>query len=267
VIAKSTTPNQVRKRERTATAAYPYHPLQLCVDIGAAVREIGNGKSEVSTSMLAARLKVPEVSGDFTTKLVSAKRYGIIEGKTSFTLTAAAKRYFFPTKDPASEKRAALLGFFASPEAFSRLIELYDGSRLDLEIMGNMLHQEMGIPDSWKSRIAKFFVRSAEFVGAIDSSGILRFRANSEGLNDYSSLSSHSINQDDDAIDEPEDRTDRPVKERRRDIVRDVDDSPEGIVVWSYPCEGRKLRIETPENITMDTWQKLNRYMQVIKPE
>jgi len=239
--------------------------------MGNAVREIGNGKSEVSKSLLASRLGISEQAGDFTTKIVSSKCYGIIEGKTSFSLTPLAKTYFFPTKNPENERKQALIQFFSSPGSFSRLIELYDGTKPSLEIMGNMLHQEMGIPDSWKSRVAKFFMRSAEHAGAIDPNGFLRVKAQLETLSATvagppESLSHHANST---VHHERSDASSQPAHQKtphgHHPEIASAN-SPSGIVVWTYPCEGRTLRIETPENITPEVWQKLSRYLDVIKP-
>jgi len=254
-----------RTRERTSSVSYPYHPLSLCLDIGEAVREIGNAKSEVSKSLLAHRLQVPEKSGEFSQKLASAKCYGIIEGKSAFNLTAVAKSYFFPTNDPDTERKVALLKFFSSPGAFSRLLSKYDGVRPpSLEVLGNVLHQEMGIPDSWKTRIAKFFTRSAEFSGALDSSGFLRHQALLETLASGAAIQSRNYSEQSDTY------ASAPlasVKKHPQVVVETPLEDPVGVVVWTYPCDGKRLRIETPENMTMEVWEKLRRYLDVVKPE
>src|SRR2546430_8505752 len=97
-----------QKRTRTATVSYPYHPLALCLDVAKAVREIGNGKTEVSRSLLASHLGVDEKSADFAQKLASSKCYGLIEGRSSFRLTELALGIYFPTEDSEREKRIAL---------------------------------------------------------------------------------------------------------------------------------------------------------------
>jgi hypothetical protein len=257
VTTKSTSGDTGPRRERTASVSYPYHPLALCIDIGTAVREIGNGKADVSKSMLAHRLKTSEQSGDFASKLASTKTYGIIEGKGSFSLTAAAKTYFFPTKNPEIEKQQALLTFFSSPGAFRELIRMYDGSQLSPEIMANVLHQQMGIPDSWTGRVSKFFVRSAEQAGAMDS-GHLRYKAICERLAYAIPSSSHETN--DQQIHK---ETKSTPFENLKDPAREIDP---GTVVWSYPCEGNEVRVETPQNLTKEVWEKLKRYIDVLEP-
>ena len=230
------------------------------------MREIGNGKAEVSKSLLAARLKVSETSGDFITKIASAKCYGIIEGKTSFTLTPAARTYFFPTVNIEREKKQSVMTFFASPGAFAKLIETYDGSKPDLVLMGNVLHEEMGIPDSWKGRVAKFFMRSAEYAGAIDSGGFLRFKAHRETI-------AQGIEDQGDDADDREIHHDRSSGSNssgrtpaRREALRHVPQDSPDVAVWTYPCGDLNLRIETPKQLTTEVWEKLMRYMEVIKP-
>src|SRR5208283_1170019 len=45
------------------------------------------------------------------------------------------------------------------------------------EMLGNIIHTEAGIPVSKKSILAGCFIRSANFIGAIDSGGVLRCNA------------------------------------------------------------------------------------------
>lgn len=246
-------------------ASYPYHPLNLCMVVGNAVRDIGNGKSDVSKSLLASRLGISEASADFATKLASAKTFGIIEGKSSFSLTSLAKDYYLPTRNPERQKKLCLLKFLQEPGAFARLISQFDGTKPDMEIIANVLHRDMGVPDSWKSRVARFFMRSVEFAGGIDSGGFLRVKAGIQVLegDDYEDDLS--------AVDEPQNPFSNPSRTSKsqggpQGNPREREELPEGTVVWTYPCEGGILRIETPEKLTKEAWAKLKRYIDVLEP-
>lgn len=243
--------------------AYPRHPLNLALEAADALRELGGSRVEVPKSLLAMRLKAAEDSGDFIAKVGSTKQFGLIEGKSSFTLTEAAKQYFFPT-DPET-KRLALLSFLRQPEAFAKLIEAFDGGRLpQAESIGHKLVIEFGVPDIWSPRVARFFVRSAETVGALDEHGFLRYNAAIHTAGAGTQAKVDSL----DSVPYPE-RADRFVQIKNVPPQNDVSDQHDqtGVIVWKYPCEGKMLRIETPENMSLNTWEKLNRYIQVLKPE
>src|SRR6266446_3729640 len=98
MTAKSNNPAPAKRapRPRTATVSYPYHPLSLCLDLAKAVREIGNGKQEVSKSLLASHMKLDENSADLSQKIASSKTYGLIDGRGTFKLTDLSTAYFFP---------------------------------------------------------------------------------------------------------------------------------------------------------------------------
>jgi hypothetical protein len=247
------------KRTRTATVSYPYHPLALCLDVAKAVREIGNGKTEVSRSLLASHLGIDEKSADFAQKLASSKCYGLIEGRSAFKLTDLAMGIFFPTEDPEREKRIALLEAVGTPGAFAALLERYDGSRPQpQEVLGNILGREMGLPESWKMRIASFFIRSLEMAGAISPDGYIRHKAELEKLRSSSGPSSPGFRTKD---------TNERRENGRSDAGQDDLDGDDDVLVWLYPFHGRKLRIETPATITKDVWNKINRYLQALDPE
>src|SRR5205807_1578299 len=164
------------KRTLRATVAYPRHPLALCLALTAAVRDEGGNRKPVPKSILASRMKVAEGSEDFISKIASAKCFRLIEGRAEFSLTEGAKRYYYPPNDAA--KRPAFISFLSQPEAFDELIKLYDGERLpEQQYISNRLHEQFGLPAAWASRVAGYFLRSAETVGVIDQSGFLRYHA------------------------------------------------------------------------------------------
>lgn len=256
MTAKSTgdAPPQTRSR---ATVTYPYHPLDLCLKLAEAVREIGNGRQDVDKSLLAARLNINEQSPDFRQKIASAKTYGMIDGKSALQLTETAKSYFFPTNDPEKEKAIALLKFYSSPGAYGALIEAYDGSKPPpMEVLANILGQKYNIPESWVNRIATWFLRAGVTAGAIQSDGFLRYRAKLQSLGASGGapiLPAQGGNY-------------QHLQPAPIGLSSDDGNEQFGVIVWKYPFQGKMLRIETPENLTNEIWEKLNRYIQVLKP-
>ena len=167
-------PAVVPAKRNRSSVSYPYHSLALCVDLAKGVREIGNGKQEVSRSLLASHLKIAESSGDFAQKIASTKTYGLIDGRGTFRLTDLSIGLFFPTSDPEREKKIALLQAVAQPGAFAALLDRFDGSRPPThELMGNVLGREIGIPESWKMRVATFFIKSMETAGRFGAGRLL----------------------------------------------------------------------------------------------
>jgi len=263
MTAKSKQPAASRSlRRRTSKVTYPYHSLALCLDVAKAVRDIGNGKQTVSKSLLASHLGVAENSGDFAQKIASSKCYGLIDGRGDFQLTELSRAIYYPTEDPERQKRLALFEALKNPGAFDELLTRYDGARVPpQELMVNILSQEMGLPGSWANRVALIFVRALEMIGAVTDNHI-RYNAELEKLQ-----KGHGAHH----------KTQPHASEKKRDADRSdsdqLDDPPDddsdtvGVVVWKYPCHGKWLRLEAPENLTLEVWEKLNLYLQVLKPK
>jgi hypothetical protein len=253
MTAKSQGDAPPQARTRTATVSYPYHPLDLCLALADAVREIGNGRQDVDKSLLAAHLKVDEQAADFRQKIASAKTYGMIDGKATLQLTEAAKSYFFPTQDPEREKAQALLKFFASPGAFNALIDAHDGSKPpSQEIVANIFSQKYGVPGSWASRVAGWFFRAGVTAGAIQPDGFLRYKAKVQSLGGGVTMFA--------GVPVPP----VPLPTLPSPLAREVrEEAREDVSVWTH---GKSIRVETPENLTEEMWEKLNRYIQAIKP-
>lgn len=260
MTAKSKSISAPAKRNR-ASVSYPYHSLALCVDLARGVREIGNGKQEVSRSLLASHLKIAESSGDFAQKIASTKTYGLIDGKGTFRLTDLSMGLFFPTSDPEKEKKIALLEAVAQPGAFAALLDRFDGSRPPThELMGNVLGREMGIPESWKMRVATFFIKSMETAGALGPDGFLRHAAELEKAR---AGGSDSAGQGLGGQRE-EQKSKNPALLRQYESEIGLDQV--GVTVWQYPFKGRVFRVETPEDMPREVWEKLNRYVSVLEP-
>lgn len=44
-----------------------------------------------------------------------------------------------------------------------------------------------------------------------------------------------------------------------------TDDAPDGSDAWSYA--GGKIKVQTPGKLSKELWDKLNAYVQMLKPE
>jgi hypothetical protein len=251
MTAKSNTATAPAKRNR-ASVSYPYHQLALCLDLANAVKEIGNGKQEVSRTLLASHLKLGENSGDFSQKIASTKTYGLIDGRGAFRLTDLALGLFFPTTDPVLQKKIALLEAAAAPGAFEALLQRYDGSKLPShELIGNVLSQQMGIPESWKVRVTTFFIKAMEVAGALGPDGFLRHAAELEkarlgsGGPDLSFKPASNVAGGNGTPPPPADEPDSP-----------------GVITWKY----KALRVHTPDDMTREIWEKLKAYVDILEP-
>jgi hypothetical protein len=237
--------------------SYPYFNLSAALKIGAAVAESGGANLPISKSVLTAHLKESEKSAVLQQRIASARCFGIIDGRNSFTLSDAGRRYYLPTSD--TDKSFALLEFLATPPAFAEIIKRFDGTKLpSREILSNLIHREGRVPASWKDRIAAYFSSSAALAGALDAAGFLRFRALKErGL--QKSTPEVSV-----ASVEPN-RT--VASGQTTEIKRDFD-VPTHIDsnVWDFSFGGKTVRLVTPTELDKSLWEKLNAYVQLLKP-
>ncbi|HEX4119452.1 MAG TPA: hypothetical protein VH619_02395 [Verrucomicrobiae bacterium] len=235
-------------------SVYPLYPLDEAIKIAEAVKDMGGSRSSVSKALLAKHMHYAETGPSFVQRIASAKTYGLIDGWGAYGLTDSAKRYFYPTND--TEKQNASLHFLSTPSAFKLLIERFDGERLPPnEMLGNVLHQEAKVPTSWKDRLASMFVRGAQSIGIIDAEGILRYGANM-----------HNFSPAETAREHPGD-----VPKIKVDAGAATSEAPErsgpGQTVWAFRHKsGERIRLETPEDMTRELWEKLNAYVQILKP-
>jgi len=240
-----------RKDDERSGGNYPYYPLSTCLPVADAVKSLGGGKTPVSKALLASSIKEDERGQTINFKLASAKSFGLIEGRTEFSLTETAKRYYFPTNE--SDRQNSLLDFLAYPPAFQKLIERFDGSKLPpADILGNILHRELGVPQSWKDRVAGFFIRSAQGVAAIDEQGHLRIKASKDGR------VSGNI-----PATPPEISAPQPESVKYRRVAGHLNVDPK---TWSQTEDNRTVFVEHPRDINMQEWEGLNQYVLRIKP-
>jgi len=233
---------------------YPLFALPECFRVAEAVRDLGGARSPVRKSSLAQHLKFPESSPSFSQRLGAAKAFKLIEGHGSYSLSDAAKRYFYPISE--SQKAEAGLEILSSPLAFQSIIRRFSGDKLPTsEIIANIVHREAGVPLSWKDRTASFFRKSAEFLGVVDAEGFLRY-GNENAVSESKEQS----------IKTQPAMSDNGTAQQIIRTPRKVESPPPGYSQWVFPFGGSYIRLETPEALTKELWDKLNAYVQILKP-
>lgn len=237
-------------------ATYPYLPLATALGVGDAVKDLGGARSKVLKSVLASHLKESEKSPAFAQRLISAKSFGLIEGRGAFALTDLAQRFFFPTTE--TEKSSALLEIAGFPEAFRVIITRFDGAKLpEREIVANILHRECRVPESWKDRVASYFEKAAKLAGALDENGFLRFGAAKEAR-PAGMRASREI---------PPTPDSSAVASLSRATIKDSPLSATSDVnVWTFSHQGNTVHVETPKSLSKPLWEKLEGYVKLIKP-
>lgn len=179
-VTSSACPSQMSaKNDMTFTDAkesgYPTYGLDEALKIGQAVYDLGGSRSPVKREMLAKHLKFAASGPSFVQRLGSARIYGLVEGRghAGYLLTDIAKAYFLPTNETA--KGEAAFQALRKPSVFAKIIDRFQGQRLPAnQLLGNIIHTESGIPESWKDKVASLFVKSATAIGALDSQGVLK---------------------------------------------------------------------------------------------
>jgi hypothetical protein len=242
---------------------YPVFSLEDCVAFSSGVKDLGGSRSPVAKSVLAKHFGVSQSTPSFFQKLGGARAYGIIDGRGAYSLTEQGRRYFYPTNE--SDKIQAGLSFLAKPAPFLVLLKRFDGEKLPaVPMLGNILHQEAGIVESWKDRLASIFVRSAHFLGIIDSGGFLRHDASVQSIS-RSSLEDVPRRETDvipaHAAGEQQNESEGIVR-----FPRKPPPAAPGNTAWTFPFRGTYIRLETPEEMTNELWEKLNAYVQILKP-
>ena len=188
-------------------------------------------------------------------RLATARVYGMIEGSRSgYRLTDAAKRYFFPSSD--AEKQSALLLLLKSAPIFSEMIKRFDGNKIPpADMLANVLLRDFKIPESWKGRVARFFVKAATDAGLLDSQGFLRYSAARHSLDKMPAPTSNA----------PSLSTARDTAEGAT-IPPSSYEAPEGMNAWVFSLKGKTVKVESSDELSDELWKKLNAYIQVLKP-
>jgi len=246
-------------------AAYPYYDLERCIKFSSHIKDLGGSRGAVKRSLLAKQVGLAESTPSFFQQISASKVFGLVEGWGKYGLTELGKKYFYPQSE--KDKHQALLEAFSLPSAFQLLIAKFDGERLPTsEILGNILHQELGVPDSWKDRVAQIFARSASFAGIIDSNEFLRYDV---GMHS-SSIAAPAVEAEGteapQIITKTADNLPADSALPMTRYPRKPEAPPAGYSQWLFPIEGTYIRLETPEKMTKAVWEKLNAYVQVLKP-
>jgi hypothetical protein len=237
----------MKTSDHSTLPAYPLVGLSNALDVARAVYDAGGANADAQKAVIASQLQTSHTSGAFLQRLASARSYGMIEGRGSYRLSPPGISYFLPTNE--GDSKLALLSFFSSPPSFYDLIKRYDGSKLPaIDMLANVLHREMQVPDSWKHRVAGFFVKAAKFAGAMDAHGFLRYRA------------SQTIEL------EPQRMTTTEANKPREAHPPSTPRAAEGMNVWVFSLGGQTVKVEASNELSPDLWNKLSAYIQVLKP-
>lgn len=228
---------------------YPVNTFQNALDVARAVCDSGGANSDVQKSVIAHALQSSANSGAFIQRLASTKIYGMIEGgRNGYRLTDDAKRYFFPSSE--GEKRNALLMLLKSAPIFAEIIKRFDGNRIPSpELLANVLLREFKVPESWKDRVARFFLKAASDVGVLDAQGFLRYAAAQQSIDHMRAITSSP-----------------PADRETASPIPPSPPLPSGMNAWVFSLGGKTVKVETSDDLSPELWKKLDAYIQVLKP-
>jgi hypothetical protein len=247
---------------------YPYYSLAKALELAEIVRDLGGVNRPVQKSLIAHRMGVEEDSPTLMGVLGAAKLYNLIEGRGSFQLTDVAKNYFHPTS--ANQRQLAHLQMVVGPPLFAALIERFDGARIpDQEMLVNILHRDHHIAESWRSRAASLFLSSLREAQLIDGAGFIRYRASL----DANSAGNIGVMKEP-ATNTPEASTvsvGAPPAPKSSVLPAGIKKDDTGLIwgldTWTAKVGDDILRLETSHDLSPAAWERLNRYVQAIKPE
>lgn len=233
-------------------SSYPVNTFQNSLEVAKAVADSGGANTDVQKSVIAHALGSSDSSGAFIARIAAAKLYGMIEAsRNGYRLTDYAKHYFFPSSE--SEKRTALLMMLKAAPIFAEIIKRFDGNKLPTpDLLSNVLLREFRVPDSWKDRVARFFMKAVSDAGVVDSQGFLRYSAARQSVDTMPAPpSSHVATPTDLAEPAPAPTTAPPRV---------------GMNAWVFSLGGKTVRVETSDDLSPELWKKLDAYIQVLKP-
>jgi len=249
----------MKTEDRDQQASYPVYDLSEAIKVAAAVKDLGGSRAGVERELLGQHLKLAVGGPSFFQRVSAARAFGMIEGRGTYSLTDRARRFFWPTDE--NDQFNASVEILSNPPSFAVLVHRYSGQKLPSnEILGNVLHGQANIPLSKKDVLASIFVRSANLLKLIDQSGVLSITTSSQpvapGQNGNTEVTVSKVNAT---------KTVDPLSVPASLVG--VDDAPPGNTVWSYSHKGKVIRVQTPEDISSELWQKLEAYVKILKPE
>lgn len=238
------------------TAKYPLVTFAQSLRLAEAVRDGGGTNTDVPKSVIAHALQQAESSGGFGQRIMSARSFGMIEGRGSYRLTEAGRKYFYPENE--AQKQQAALTFFASPSTFSDIIKRFDGGKVEAKMLANILRRELDISESWKDRVAGTFIKTAQAVGAMDASGYLRYRVAQHTMTNTLQSPSMSGQPAPAASTAPAPRTEQPEQSAP---MSDCD-------TFVHSIGDQTVRLVATKGLSMALWKKLSSYVEhVLKPD
>ena len=241
----------VGKNNNTKTeASYPLYDLAEAVKVAEAVRNLGGCNTLVAKRLLAQHLNYAETGPSFFQRVAAAKTFGLIEGRGAYSLTNLAKQYFYPTVE--NGKEAAAVKSLTFPKAFDVLVQKFDGFKLPaIDKLGDIIHTEAEIPESKKNTVAGIFLRSIQFIGAVDVGGFLRCRnLVSLGKKVMDGIDNGTIPKEFNLDNAPDDL--KPKDEEK-------DDSGYHIYILPLPKD-RKITVKAPLDLTKSEIERLKKW-------
>ncbi len=262
-MSESQSENSAPKR-----VLYPYLGMERTLGFADSIKSLGGHREEIPKSLIAKQLKLTEDAPMLTSLVGSAKAFGMIEGWRSLKLTEAAKKFFYPTTPV--EKQQALLKMVVTPVVFEKLAKRFDGGQLPPnELLGNLVHSEMDVPESWAARVVSNFISSMTLAGALDD-GILRYEAAIHGSRFSSSPDTENpstitgVGQPAGPATVSGTGTVRLVPTTEKDLPNWL---PGSMNVWVYGNEESAVKVESSKTLSVAAWKKLQQYVQILKPE
>jgi hypothetical protein len=242
---------------------YPYIGSVRSLQLAETIRDLGGTNSEVSKSLIAHRLGVDEQAATLTQSLSAAKTFGLISGRGTYRITDLAKRCLSTDK---AESRRARIEMLKRPTIFEDLISRFDGSKLPAnETLVELVKREHKVAESWRNRVVQLFASSIRDAGIVDSGGFLRYSASmlAEEVPAVAVPANESM-----SARQPTDAAGKPVRmvpqfyEPQNRPAADP-----GVDVWSIKIGNESVRLETSRELSISMWEKLHKYVQVLKPE
>jgi hypothetical protein len=245
----------------SAPKKYPYNTLRQCMKLSAIVKEHGGDSASVPKSVIAQEMGTDQGSSMLSQLVASAKTYGIVDGLQELCLTELGREYYFPLSDDG--KRSAELAFLAQPPAFEYLIKRFDGSRLPSpNILANELGRNCGVSESWRNRAASFFINTAQDLGVVDAGNFLRYAAAKHSADSTAPHTSTDAADSGPITVAPETAHLHATKFSPDVRVGAPVDSSK-TTAWTHGA----IRVETPNPLTRQLWEKLQKYVELMEPD
>jgi hypothetical protein len=156
--------------KRATTADLPM------VDLGSVLEFVdkieSKGLQTLSTIEVAEGLGfATRTSTPFYRRMLSAKLFGLLDTTQGVNLTKLALDYFKPMDD--ESKKATLLTALKSVVAYQKILDRYEGKRVHVDILGNLMEREFSLKAEGAKLCANVFLASVQFAGYLQPNGTL----------------------------------------------------------------------------------------------